>query len=65
MHPRLRDGLSIGTITYKGSPEKHYFVENEHENQFKVSHRVYKELADADGTPPSHFQVLTQTNEER
>lgn len=52
MHPRLRDGVSIGTFTYKGSPEKHYFVENEHEDQFEVSYRVYKELADADGTHP-------------
>ena len=55
MHPRLRDGVSIGTFTYKGFPEKHYFVENEHENQFEVSHRVYKELAGADGTHPLHI----------
>lgn len=52
MHPRLRDGVSIGTFTYKGSSEKHYFVENKNETEFEVSYHVYRELLHADGTHP-------------
>lgn len=55
IHPRLRDGASIGTFTYKGSSEKHYFVENELEERFEISYRVYKELMNADGTHPVHL----------
>jgi len=55
MYPRLQDGVSIGTFTYKGSSEKHYFVENKHEDQFEVSYHVYKELIHADGTHALHI----------
>lgn len=49
MYLRLRDGVSIGTFTYVGSSEEHYFVENEHE-EFEISCQVYQELMRADGT---------------
>lgn len=52
MYPRLQNGVSVGTFTYNGSPEKHYYVENKKEVQFEVSYRVYNELLHADGTHP-------------
>ena len=67
MHPRLRDGVSIGTFRYKDSPEKHYFVENENEDQFEVSYRIYKDQVEADGTHPFHISksVLRQMKKDK
>ncbi len=52
MHPRLQDGVSIGTFTYQGSADKHYFIETKNKKEFEISYRVYRELMRADGTHP-------------
>ena len=50
MHPRLRDGVSLGAFQKESS--EHYYVENEWEERFEISYWVYRELMHADGTHP-------------
>lgn len=50
MHPRLCNGVSLGTLTLGDTSEPFYFVENEKEEQRIISPRIYKELMRADGT---------------
>lgn len=65
MHPRLRDGVSLGAFQ-KGFSETHYFVENEWEERFEISYQVYIELLQADGTHPIHISksVLEEMKKE-
>lgn len=62
MHPRLQEGTSIGTFTYRGSSDKHYFIEDKNKMEYEVSFHVYQELMHADGTHPLHIseQLLEQ-----
>lgn len=52
MHPRLKDGVSMGTFSYAGQTQEHYYVENEKGKMFEVSYSLYCELWGADGTHP-------------
>lgn len=50
MHPRLREGVSMGTFSYAGQSGQHYYVENNRQEMFELSYPLYCELARADGT---------------
>ena len=50
MHPRLREGVSMGTFSYAGQSGQHYYVENDRQEMFELSYPLYCELARADGT---------------
>ena len=52
MYPRLLDGVTVGTFSYKGSSEQHYYVENSDKKRFKVPYQIYREVTHADGTHP-------------
>ena len=52
MHPRLRDGVSLGTFSYAGQSGQHYYAENDRQEMFELCYPLYCELARADGTCP-------------
>ena len=52
MYPMLKEGITIGTFSYEGSDEIHYFVENGEGREFEISYELYKALVHADGTKP-------------
>lgn len=52
MYPMLKEGITIGTISYEGSDETQYFVENCEGEEFVISYELYKALVHADGTKP-------------
>ena len=52
MYPMLKEGITIGTFSYEGSDEIHYFVENGEGGEFEISYELYKALVHADGTKP-------------
>ncbi len=52
MYPMLKEGISIGTITYEDSDEVEYYVENSEGEEFEISYELYRALLRADGTRP-------------
>lgn len=44
--------MSIGTFQYEGSDTTHYYIENIDGEKFKISHRLWDALLQADGTRP-------------
>lgn len=52
MYLVLKEGVSIGTFHYKGSDTTHYYIENDDEEEFEISRRLWDALLKADGTRP-------------
>lgn len=52
MYPMLKQGVSMGTFSYEGSDDEHYFIENADGDEFEISSRIYNALLKADGTKP-------------
>ena len=50
MYPMLNEGVEIGTFTYEGSEDEHYYARNPDGVEFEISSRIAYELAIADGT---------------
>ena len=52
MYPMLKEGVELGTFTYEGAPEKHYFISNPDGEEFELSPELFRMLMGADGTHP-------------
>lgn len=52
MYPMIKDGVSLGTFSYEGSKDTHYYVENAKGEMFEVGKSLYNSLLEADGTKP-------------
>ena len=52
MYPMLREGVSMGTFTFEGSDDEHYYIENADGDEFEINSRLYNALLKADGTKP-------------
>lgn len=50
MYPMLNQGVELGTFTYEGSEDEHYYAINPDGDEFEISARIAHELARADGT---------------
>ena len=50
MYPMLNEGVEIGTFTYEGSEDEHYYARNPDGVEFEIGARIAYELARADGT---------------
>lgn len=50
MYPMLNQGVELGTFTYEGSEDEHYYAINPNGDEFEISARIAHELERADGT---------------
>lgn len=50
MYPMLNQGVELGTFTYEGSEDEHYYAINPDGDEFEINARIAHELARADGT---------------
>lgn len=60
MYPMLKEGITLGTFSYEGSDETHYFVENDEGGEFEISYELYKALVHADGTKPLRIRHCSE-----
>ena len=63
MYPMLKEGITIGTFSYEGSDETHYFVENGEGEEFEIRYELYRALVHADGTKPLRLRNCGGKNE--